>query len=267
MQTTANAVDASKVAPPILPCSEPDAPIQIVAVDADDCFRSTLSSELTRQGFSVATFADSPSVLEAIDTVSAADLVVLDWNLPSASGLALLQQLRRANVTTPVVFLTRSSFTTNETLALENGAVDFIAKSRGFSILAQRLRIVAGTKEREPQRDQAITLGKLLLRPLVSRAFWNGIDLDLTVGEFKIVTLLANNAGRHVTCREIYDALRYRGFVAGCGDNGYKTNVRSAIRRIRRKFEACDPAFAKVCNDAALGYILAMDEDPAAHRA
>lgn len=256
MQTTIMTVDAPEMVPPLLSYAEPDPPIHVVVVDEDDSFRDTLSNELEARGFSVTTFADGPSVLEAIDSLAVADLIVLDWNHTSSPGLTLLHQLRRAGIATPVVFLTRRSLASNECVALENGAIDFIEKSRGHSILAYRLRI-ARRKVPAAQRDKTFTLGALQLRPQVSRALWAGTDLDLTVGEFKIVALLAANAGHHVTYRGLYDVLHYRGFIGGCGESGYKINVRSAIRRIRRKFEALDPAFDRIQNYTAFGYIWA----------
>ena len=102
-------------------------------------------------------------------------------------------------------------------------------------------------------------LDDLVLKPQVRRAFWNGVDVDLTVGEFKIVDLLAAHVGRRVTYREIYDVLSECGFVGGCGVNGYRANVRSAIKRIRRKFEECDPTFDRIQNDTACSYVWARD--------
>lgn len=239
--------------PVVVPSTE--APIRVVVVDDDDCFRGMLSNELTEHGFSVTAFADAQSVLSAIVSVSTADLIILDWTLPRTTGLDLLQHLRRVGITIPVVFLTGRSLISNESLALEHGAIDFIDKSRGINILVQRLRLVTTTKVPGSQRDKVLQFGKLMLKPHVSRAIWNDIDVDLTVGEFKIVNLLARNMGQHVTYREIYDCLHYRGFIAGSGENGYRTNVRSAIKRIRRKFETLDPEFHEIQNYTAFGYI------------
>ena len=47
------------------------------------------------------------------------------------------------------------------------------------------------------------------------RAFWNGVDVDLTPGEYKLVHLLATNAGSFVTYRSLYDRLQIQGFIAG----------------------------------------------------
>lgn len=232
---------------------------RVVVVDSDDRFRDTLSNELSAQRFEVTAFPDLQSVLAAPNALSAADLLVLDWGDAAHSGLSLLHQLRRRGVNAPVVFLARRSLIRNENLAFEHGAVDYIDKARGTAILVHRFRIVARSKAPASRREEAFQLDGLVLKPQVRRAFWNGVDVDLTVGEFKIVNLLVTNVGRRVTYREIYDVLHYRGFVAGCGESGYRANVRSAIKRIRRKFEECDPAFDRIQNYTACGYVWARN--------
>jgi two-component system response regulator ChvI len=57
-----------------------------------------------------------------------------------------------------------------------------------------------------------------------------------------------------VTYRAIYDHMHYEGFIAGSGDDGHRGNVRSAIKRIRNKFRACDPTFAEIDNYQSFGY-------------
>ena len=95
---------------------------------------------------------------------------------------------------------------------------------------------------------------KLLLKLETSRALWNGADVDLTLGEYKLVHLLVSNAGSFVTYRAAYDRLRFEGFIAGSGNDGFRANVRSAIKRIRNKFRACDPAFDEIENYTGFGY-------------
>jgi hypothetical protein len=84
--------------------------------------------------------------------------------------------------------------------------------------------------------------------------YWNDVDLNLTLGEYNIVHLLASKPGNFVTYRAVYDRLRHEGFIAGCGVDGYRANVRSAIRRIRNKFRALDPTFDKIENSTGFGY-------------
>jgi len=86
------------------------------------------------------------------------------------------------------------------------------------------------------------------------------VGVDLTIGEYKIGHLLGTNAGRYITYRAIYDRLTYQVFIAGVGNIGYRTNVRSAIKRIRNKFRACDPAFVEIENYTAFGYCWAVPQ-------
>ena len=74
------------------------------------------------------------------------------------------------------------------------------------------------------------------------------------VTEFKIVHTLAAHVGSYVSYRAVYDCMHYVGFIAGSGENGYRTNVRSCIKRIRNKFRAIDPEFAEIQNYQSFGY-------------
>ena len=153
----------------------------------------------------------------------------------------------------PVVFLTARSTPVHERLAFQRGAVEFIDKSRGTEILAARLRLVAGNK-REAVTDKSLRYGDLLLEPDAGRVSWKGTNVDLTVSELKLVFVIASNDGRYVPYRQLYDTVHYQGFVAGSGEHGYRANVRSSIKRIRRKFQDCDPTFDEIRNYTGFGY-------------
>ena len=230
--------------------------IRILFVEDDEFYRENLVAELTERGFVVHSFTDATWFLRSLDSAVEADVIVLEWKLPRTSGVDLLSQLRQRGVSVPVVFLTSHVQQANEKLAFERGAVDFIDKSRGVEILASRLRLVSetGKPTADLQANKMVACGKLVLSQESSRAYWNGMDVGLTVGEYKIVQLLASNAGSYVTYRAIYDRMTYEGFIAGVGNIGYRTNVRSAIRRIRNKFRKCDPVFVEIENYFGFGY-------------
>jgi two-component system response regulator ChvI len=230
--------------------------IRILFVEDDEGYRANLVAKLSERGFVVHSFTDATWLLRSLDSAVEADIIVLEWKLPKSSGIDLLSQLRQRGVSVPVVFLTSHAQQANEKLAFERGAVDFIDKARGVEILASRLRLVSetGKPTADVQADKFMACGKLVLRPEIGRAYWNGVDVGLTVGEYKIVHLLASNAGSYVTYRAIYDRLTYEGFIAGVGNIGYRTNVRSAIRKIRNKFRKCDSAFVEIENYVGFGY-------------
>ena len=231
------------------------ATIRVMAVDEDDCFREVLSNELTEHGLSVTCFPDGSSLFDALDSAKECDVIILDWDLPHTLGIDLIQQLRRRGIAVPVVFLTGRVLVANETLAFDRGAVDFVDKSRGMANLVHRLRLAVRAKAPEFQCEKILRCGRLMLKPQACRAHWDDIDLDLTISEFKIVHLLARNVGRFVSYREIYDHVRYRGFVGGSGEDGYKANVRSAMKRIRSKFRRHDESFAAIETYSAFGYV------------
>ena len=226
-------------------------------VEDDEDYREALAADLSDRGFAVRGFADAASFLQSLDAAADADVVLLDWGLPQTSGIDLLPQMRRRGIRLPVVFLAGCSATKYEALAFDRGAADFIDKARGVDVLARRLRRAV---EATPRRvvplsgENSMVVGKLVLEPNISRAYWNGLDVGLTVGEYKIAEFLVSNAGRYVTYRAIYDHLHYAGFVAGRGDDGYRSNVRSCIKRIRIKFNNCDPEFDEIRNYMGFGY-------------
>ena len=245
---------------------------RVVLVESDQYYREVLTVELLRQGFVVHAFADGASLLGSLATTIDADLAVLDWDLPKMPGIKLLAQLRQHGVNLPIVFLTgkvmagnehercllapRETLNAYECMAFDQGAVDFIAKSRDRQVLVRRLRRVVELARPKPKTDlpvqERLACGKLLLES--SRASWNQVDVGLTLGEYNIVHLLASKAGSFVTYRAVYDRLHHAGFIAGEGAEGYRANVRSAIKRIRNKFRAFDPTFDEIENYTGFGY-------------
>jgi two-component system response regulator ChvI len=242
--------------PGLLACADETEVARVVLVEDDDLCREAVAAALSEHGFAVQGFADGAALLGALEAAADVDVIVLDWSLPQTSGIDLLAELRARGIDLPVVFLTGRPHTTYESLAFERGAIDFIDTARGVEILVRRLRLAvkAARPPAEPLSDKRMVCGKLVLRPSVSRAYWSELDVGLTVGEYNLVHLLASNVGSYVTYRAIYDRLRYEGFNAGSGADGYRRNVRSTIKRIRNKFRDCDPAFGEIANYAGFGY-------------
>jgi two-component system response regulator ChvI len=230
--------------------------IRIVLVDDDDQFRELAAGELQYLGFDVESFFSGQAMLEAKGPNTDADVIVLDWKLNTELGPDLLMQLRKVGIAEPVVFFTALPTTTYESAALDCGAVDFVDKARGTPILAKRLRRIVEWKKNQLKAPgkQSLRHGDLALRCEVAAACWRGDNVGLTLTEFNVVHLLASRAGEYVDYRTIYDCVHHEGFVAGDGDFGFRTNVRSLIKRIRNKFRTFDADFSEIENFAALGY-------------
>jgi two-component system, OmpR family, response regulator ChvI len=119
------------------------------------------------------------------------------------------------------------------------------------------------TRENSHRVRPVLQCGPLELHPELMRATWKGADLDLTLTEFNIVYLLASRSGEYVTYRAVYDCVHGVGFVAGSGEDGFRANVRSSIKRIRIKFRAVDHRFHEIENFAAVGYCWRQEITPA----
>jgi two-component system response regulator ChvI len=230
--------------------------VRLLLVDDDEQFREAVSGELADRGFEVVALSDGRALLEFFEAGKDADLIVLDWKLPTGAGIDLLPRLRGRGIKLPVLFLTGVPAAAYESMALDGGALDFVDKTRGTGILAKRIRLILEAGKRPPElaQDEVVENGRLTLRPKVSRAYWDGKDIGLTVTEFNIVKLMATAPGDHVSYRTIYDCVHRAGFVAGSGENGYRTNVRSSVKRIRNKFRAVDAEFGEIENFPAFGY-------------
>ncbi|HEV2303575.1 MAG TPA: response regulator transcription factor [Stellaceae bacterium] len=232
----------------------------LLLVDDDDLFRESLGLNLLDEGYEVTSFPNGRQALAYLEGGGGADVMLLDWRMPELTGLDVLRRMRRTGVTMPVIFLTVLSDDIYEEAALEGGAVDFIDKSRRLPILLKRLQLIAegirpSAEMNASAPGNAVTqLGPLELRFDTNRASWAGRTVDLTLTEFKIVVLLAKKAGQDVGYREIYDLVHGKDFIAGHGEEGYRANVRTFIKRIRKKFRDGDPGFDHIENYAGFGY-------------
>jgi two-component system response regulator ChvI len=119
--------------------------------------------------------------------------------------------------------------------------------------LQKRIELILGRAGLDGDASPPLCSGSLTLDAGSHSVHWRGRPIELTFGEFRVVSLLVQ-AGRDVTYREIYDALRGENFIAGDGAEGYRANVRALIKRSREKFVAEDPTFNAIANYPGFGY-------------
>lgn len=239
----------------------------VLIVDDDDLFRESLIHHLSNAGLKTIAFAEGQSALRYLTQGGLSDIILLDWRLPGMRGIELLAELRSRSITTPVVFLTALEDQVHEEAGLHGGAADFIEKSRAFPIILRRIDVILG---RDPSAGSApvlaqariFTQGQLELRRDLMRASWKNSEIGLTTTEFRIVDYLASRAGQDVRYRELYDIVHGEGFAAGSGEAGYRVNVRSFIKRIRRKFQIVDADFAQIENYLGFGYRWSDEDYP-----
>lgn len=122
---------------------------RILVVDDEGAVRETLEALLTTNGFGVHFAVDADTGLKAMQQGDC-DLVLLDVKLPGRSGLAVLQEFRRANTTLPIIMLTALKDIDIARAAFKNGAQDYIPKPwNADELLAQIARALEQCKLKE----------------------------------------------------------------------------------------------------------------------
>jgi two-component system response regulator ChvI len=232
----------------------------LAVVDDDALFRESITQNLEEAGFSVAGCCDGRAALDRLTNGPRPDIVLLDWKMPELSGIEVLKRMRAAKIDVPVIFLTVLGDQIYEEAALLGGAVDFVEKSRSFSILLRRIeltlsRLQVGETKSEPEASKTfVEYGPIRLKLDSNRVAWKGRQVDLSLSEFRLVKLMVEQAGRDVSYRDLYDLVHGEGFVAGEGDIGYRANVRAFVKRIRQKFRDVDREFNMIGNYPGFGY-------------
>lgn len=161
-------------------------------------------------------------------------LVLLDLMLPGMTGEEVLGLIRRQG-DVPVIVLTAKDALSEKLELLTNGADDYITKP--FNILEVKARIKAIIRRNKrkapakPEEPKVITSGKLRLDIEAKRLYIEDREIRLTVKEFDILKLLAENPGK------IYGREQLLTLIWGSKYPGDARTVDVNVRRLREKVE------------------------------
>jgi DNA-binding NtrC family response regulator len=125
----------------------------ILVVEDKDSLRSMLEQMLKAEGWSVVGLSNGVAAVERLRAGEKIDLVLTDWRLPGADGLAVLDAARAMDPTMPVVVMTAFGSIETAVDAMRRGAEDFITKPVDPDLL--RL-LVARAVERRARRRESI---------------------------------------------------------------------------------------------------------------
>jgi two-component system response regulator RegX3 len=178
----------------------------ILLVDDDAGVRDVVAFTLRREGFEVDEERDGPAALES-GRSGRYSLVVLDVMLPGLSGVEVCRALR-AESDVPILMLTARDAEADRVLGLELGADDYVTKPFSSAELLSRVRAIL--RRRELDRAGGTTLRKLGgLQIDLGRheVLVDGERVHLTLSEFKVLSLLAEQPDAVVSRRELMQHL------------------------------------------------------------
>ena len=174
----------------------PQANIVVIEDEAD--IRELLSYNLEREGYSVHQAEDGEAGLSIIKE-NKPRLVLLDLMLPGIDGIEVCRRLRANEDTStlPIIMLTAKSEEIDVVLGLEVGADDYLSKPFSPRELLARIKAVLRRRSTETESESAtVMVGPLAIDASRHQVRVDGIDIELTATEFRLLHALASRPGR-----------------------------------------------------------------------
>lgn len=219
--------------------------MRILLVEDDASIVRALSELLRSEGHETAHAARQDDAIDLLKR-ERFDLALLDVTLAQGTGFAVCAAARDAAPGMPVIFLTASDDEYSTVMGLDMGAVDYVAKP--FRVRELLSRIKAALR-RTGMASQKLCLGPVEIDLGAATARKEGIELELSALEYRLLLHFAQHAGRLVT----RDALR-NVIWDDAGEFVSDNALNVYIRRLREKVED-DPSDPQIITTVrGMGY-------------
>ena len=203
--------------------------MRILVIEDEPALALRLQQTLETAGFAVDVAYDGEDGWHLGDT-EPYDAAVLDLGLPKIDGVTILQRWREAGRGLPVLILTARSRWSEKMAGFQAGADDYMTKPFEMDEVVYRLRALIRRAAGHAQPE--LSCGPLRLDTLAGRFSLDGMPLQLTAQEFRILAYLMHHAGAVVSRTELMEHVYDRHFDSD-------SNVLEVlIGRIRRKLKA-----------------------------
>ena len=223
---------------------------RILIADDEKDIRSVLALYLENAGYDVVEAADGHQAIHVLDT-QPIDLCLLDIMMPGVDGYQVLKHVRQAN-DVPVIVISAKGQDPEKILGLNLGADDYMVKP--FNPLEAVARVnsnIRRAKGMVPQRREdlpALRCRDLELDPNACSLTCNGVAVELTPVEYRIMSLFMQHPGRVFTKQQLYEHGWGENYVAA------ENSVMVCISKLRSKLSDDSQAYIKTIR--GLGYRL-----------
>jgi len=221
----------------------------VLVVEDEPQMRRFLRACLTSHGYRL---VEAASVREAeqLATSHNPEVVLLDLGLPDGDGIELTRRLREWT-RVPVIVVSARGREEDKVLALDAGADDYLTKPFGVSELLARLRVaLRHARQGAGSASPIVEVGGLRVDLERREVSVDGREVRLTPIEFRLLALLARNAGKVLTHRQILNEVWGPSYAA------QTHHVRVHMADLRKKIEA-DPARPRlIVTELGVGYRL-----------
>jgi two-component system KDP operon response regulator KdpE len=219
----------------------------VLIVDDEPAIRRFLRTSLTAQGFQVIEAQDGKGALEELRRQHV-DLLVLDLGLPDMDGFEIINQLRHAGSSVPIVVLSSRTDEVGKVKAFDLGADDYVTKPFGVEEFLARVRAALRHKMQSQGETPVFHSGDLtvdLVRRIVAVG---GREVKLSRREYDVLRMLVLNAGKVVTHKSLLKEV--------WGSEADIQYLRIYIRALRQKIEADPERPQHIQTEQGVGYRL-----------
>jgi two-component system KDP operon response regulator KdpE len=222
---------------------------EILVIDDEPQILRALRTILSAHHFRVITASRGEEGL-ALASAQPPDLILLDLALPDLDGVEVCRQLRQWTQLPVIVISVRDS-EREKVEALDSGADDYVTKPFGIEELLARMRVALRRRMAVHGKIKSpVVIGPVLVDLDNHRITRNGVEVELTPTEFKLLSYLVVNAGRVLTYPMILTQ------VWGPQEAEHVEYLRVFIGQLRKKVED-DPENPKyLVNEPRIGYRL-----------
>jgi two-component system KDP operon response regulator KdpE len=173
----------------------------VLVIEDQAPMRRVLRSALGGQGYRV---SEAGGVAEGLKAFAASppQAVLLDLGLPDGEGFEIVERIRETSEV-PIVVISARGDERDQVRALDGGANDYVTKPFREAELLARLRAALRSAARASRYAATLTVAGLRIQCFERRVFLKDVEIALTPKEFGLLQVLARDAGRVITHRQL----------------------------------------------------------------
>lgn len=179
--------------------------MKILIIEDNLRVSSLMKRGLESQGYEIYISEDAEDALVIVERIDF-DLIITDIMLPQMNGIELSKMIKQKHPNLPIIMLTALGTIDEKIEGFDAGADDYMVKPFEIRELYARIKAILLRKpiaHSKKEESNILEYQNLTINKNTNRVFRNGIEIDLTPKEFKLLSFLMSNTERILTREEI----------------------------------------------------------------